>query len=110
MNGLGITSKKWVEALERATLRTDLRFLTLLPFEGALSCVAAFRCTRAWCPACYEDWRCAGDVIYEPLLRAIEPVTVCRDIGNVWRKLHEYGGITATASWYRWLRNWDCQS
>ena len=43
MNGLGITSKKWVEALERATLRADLRFLTLLPFEGVLSCVAAFR-------------------------------------------------------------------
>jgi len=77
MNGLGITSKKWVEALERATLRTDLRFLTLLPFEGVLSCVAAFRCTRAWCPACYDDWRSAGDVIYEPLLWAIEPVTVC---------------------------------
>lgn len=77
MNGLGITSKKWVEALERATLRTDLRFLTLLPFEGVLSCVAAFRCTRAWCPACYDDWRSAGDVVYEPLLWAIDPVTVC---------------------------------
>jgi len=77
MNGLGITSKKWVEALERATLRADLRFLTLLPFEGVLSCVAAFRCTRAWCPACYDDWRSGGDVVYEPLLWAIEPVTVC---------------------------------
>lgn len=77
MDGLGITSRKWVEALERATLRTNLRLLTLLPFEGVLSCQAAFRRTRAWCPACYEDWRNAGDVIYEPLLWAIVPVTVC---------------------------------
>ena len=77
MNGLGITSKKWVEALERATLQTNLRLLTLLPFEGVLSWMGAFRPARAWCPACYEDWRDAEDAIYEPLLWALEPVTVC---------------------------------
>lgn len=77
MNGLGITSKKWVDALERATLQTNLRLLTLLPFEGVLSSVGAFRPARAWCPACYEDWRSAGGVVYEPLLWAVEPVTVC---------------------------------
>ena len=77
MNGFGITSRKWVEALERATLRTDLRWLTLLPFESVLSRTAVFRRSRAWCPACYEDWRSAGEAIYEPLLWAIAPVTVC---------------------------------
>ena len=77
MNGIGITSKNWVEALERATLCTNLGLLTLLPFEGILSCQAVFRRTRAWCPACYEDWRSAGEDIYEPLLWAIVPVTVC---------------------------------
>ena len=92
MNGLGITSKNWVEALERATLRTNLRLLTLLPFEDVLSCQVAFRRTRAWCPACYEGWRSAGDVIYEPLLWAIMPVTVCpqhrRPLEEVCRHCH----------------------
>jgi transcriptional regulator with XRE-family HTH domain len=77
MNGFGITSRKWIEALERATRRTDLRWLTLLPFESVLSRTAALRRSRAWCPACYEGWRSAGEAIYEPLLWAIAPVTVC---------------------------------
>jgi len=77
MNGLGITAKKWVEALERTTLRSDLRLLTLLPFESVLSRNTAFRRTRAWCPTCYDDWQSAGNAVYEPLLWAIAPVMVC---------------------------------
>lgn len=77
MNGFGITAKNWVEALERATLRPDLRLLTLLPFENVLSRNAVFRRTRAWCPACYEDWRSAGETVYEPLLWTIAQVTIC---------------------------------
>lgn len=77
MNGFGITSRKWVEALERATLRTDLRLLTLLPFDSVLSRTAPFRRSRAWCPACYQGWRSGGEAIYEPLLWSIAPVTVC---------------------------------
>ena len=71
INGIGITAKNWVEALEQATLRTNLRLLTLLPFENVLNRHVVSRRTRAWCPACYEGWRSAGDVIYEPLLWAI---------------------------------------
>jgi transcriptional regulator with XRE-family HTH domain len=77
MNGFGITAKNWVEALERATLQTDLRLLTLLPFENVLNRNAMFRRTRAWCPACYEDWRSAGEAVYEPLLWAVALVTMC---------------------------------
>jgi len=77
MNGFGITAKNWVEALERATLQTDLRLLTLLPFENVLNRNAMFRRTRAWCPACYEDWLSAGEVVYEPLLWSIALVTMC---------------------------------
>src|SRR6266849_2616205 len=36
INGLEDTSKRWVEAVQTGTMRADLRFLTLLPFEKAL--------------------------------------------------------------------------
>jgi hypothetical protein len=77
INGLGDRCKEWVDALERATLQTDLQFLTLLPFKGFFSPMLLFRRTRAWCPECYELWRVSGNVVYEPLLWAIAPVTVC---------------------------------
>ena len=77
VNGFGGRSRNWVDALENATLQKRLRFLTLLPLAGLFSATALFRCTRAWCPECYEHWQGTGGVVYEPLLWAIAPVTVC---------------------------------
>ncbi len=77
VNGFGDRPRKWVDALEKATLQTGLRLLTLLPLAGLFSGMTLFRCTRAWCPECYEHWRGAGGVVYEPLLWAIAAVTVC---------------------------------
>lgn len=76
-NGLGETAKRWVGTLERATLQTRLRFLTLLPFEGVFTNSGLFRYTRSWCPICYEDWRRADDPIYEPLLWTIRSAAIC---------------------------------
>jgi len=76
-NGWGETAKRWVAALERATLQTNLRFLTLLPYEGVFSNERLFRRNRAWCPACYEDCRRTGAIVYEPLLWTIRVVTIC---------------------------------
>ena len=78
VNGFGDRPRKWVDALEKATLQTGLRLLTLLPLAGLFSGMSLFRCTRAWCPECYEHWRGAGGVVYEPLLWAIAAVTVCQ--------------------------------
>jgi transcriptional regulator with XRE-family HTH domain len=77
INGLGIRCRESVDALERATVQADLRFLTLLPLKGFLSPIPLFRHTRAWCPECYEHWRVSAHVVYEPLLWAIAPVTIC---------------------------------
>ncbi len=76
-NGLGETAKRWVATLERATLQTRLRFLTLLPFEGVITNSGLFRNIRAWCPVCYEDWRRADGPIYEPLLWTIRSAAIC---------------------------------
>jgi len=87
INGFGKRCRKWVAALQRATQQADLRFLTLLPLKGLFSRIGLFRCTRAWCPDCYDHWRVSGGVVYEPLLWAIAPVTVCllhgRDLEEV---------------------------
>ena len=77
INGFGESSGKWIEALERTTLRMKLRFLTLSPFDGVFSRQGVSRDMRAWCPRCYDDWRNSDAVIYEPLLWSIGIVTLC---------------------------------
>jgi transcriptional regulator with XRE-family HTH domain len=77
VNGFGKLPKTWVDALEKATLQRNLRFLTLLPFEGVFSLDGVFRRGRAWCPECYEEWQSTGKVVYEPLLWTMELVTIC---------------------------------
>jgi hypothetical protein len=77
VNGFGNLPKTWVNALEKVTLQRNLRFLTLLPFDGVFSLDGAFRRSRAWCPVCYEEWRSTGKIVYEPLLWAMKLVTIC---------------------------------
>lgn len=77
MNGLGKGASEWVHVMQSLTLRSDLRFLTLLPWAGLLSQDQLLRPTRAWCAVCYDEWLERGETVYEPLLWAIKAVTVC---------------------------------
>jgi hypothetical protein len=77
INGFRELSRNAVGAVEKATHRTDLRFLTLLPFDGILSHQQIFRKLRAWCPTCYDEWRTTEQIVYEPLLWSFHLVTVC---------------------------------
>lgn len=77
VNGTGVTAEDWLRVIEALTLREDLCNLTLLPWKGALSHKGQIRPERAWCPACYEERRVRGKIIYEPLLWSLEPVTAC---------------------------------
>jgi transcriptional regulator with XRE-family HTH domain len=77
INGLGVTATDFVRALETLTNRTDLRYLTLLPWNNVLSPRALQRRVRAWCPSCLCQWRDAEQPIYEPLLWRIGVVTLC---------------------------------
>lgn len=56
LNGTGILATDWAQALECLTLRTDLRFLTLLPWAAVLTQQRLLRITRAWCPDCFVEW------------------------------------------------------
>ena len=76
INGVTDRAATWVDALEAATTRRDLRCLTLLPFRYALP-DHLFRPRRAWCMLCFEQWRANGQIVYEPLLWAIAPASHC---------------------------------
>lgn len=76
-SGLGTLARDLVRALETLTGRHDLHFLTLLPWAEVLSTQQLQRRTRAFCPACFEEWRQAGQVIYEPLLWTLAPIVAC---------------------------------
>jgi transcriptional regulator with XRE-family HTH domain len=75
--GVGSVAASVVEAMERLTLRDDLRFTTLTTWADVLSTYGLLRFKRAWCPICYENWAAAGQIVYEPLLWAFEAVTAC---------------------------------
>ena len=73
MHGTQKVARDWVSLLERLTGRQDLRCLTWLGWAHAIDAKHLIRATRAWCPACYADWRSQGTVVYEPLLWAAAP-------------------------------------
>lgn len=76
VNGVTDRAETWAQALEAATARRDLHYLTLLPFRHILP-RELFHRHRAWCSVCYDQWRADGQVIYEPLIWAIETSSHC---------------------------------
>lgn len=76
-NGVTETAVKWVHALETATNRRGLQYLTLLPLRYMIP-GRVFRRRRAWCALCFEEWRSAGQIVYEPLIWSIRALTNCR--------------------------------
>lgn len=77
LNGTGLMATNLVRALQALTLRSDLRFLTLLFWAQVLSRRGLLRHQRAWCPTCYQQWRDNDQSIYEPLLWSITTAQVC---------------------------------
>lgn len=76
-NGVTETAAKWVHALEAATSRHDLRYLTLLPLRYMVP-DGLLRQRRAWCALCFEQWRSAGQIVYEPLIWSIKMSAICQ--------------------------------
>ena len=77
LNGTGSLAKDWAYTLERLTLRTDLRFLTMLPWAAVLTQQRLLRSIRSWCPDCFMEWQTAGHPIYEPLIWNVSAVSLC---------------------------------
>lgn len=77
INGVGESPENWASALERFTLRDDLRLLTMLPFASLLTPAYLMRRERAWCPQCYESRVARGQDVYEQLIWCFQCVEIC---------------------------------
>jgi hypothetical protein len=100
LNGMDLTAPALVQALEALTQRENLRFLTMLTWGDVLSSKGLLRESRAWCPICYDCWDITGQTVYEPLIWALDVVTVC--------PLHHYPLKTKCPSCDKnnWLLEW----
>ena len=78
-NGTGLAAIYAIQALEILTRRSNLQYLTLLPLTAILPKMTGrlLRMKKAWCPACYEEWRRASQSVYDPLLWFFQEVTHC---------------------------------
>jgi AraC-like DNA-binding protein len=77
INGVGKSAQNWVSAIERFTLRDNLRLLTLLPFASVLDTASLMRRERAWCSRCYESSAAQGQEVYERLVWCLQCVEIC---------------------------------
>ncbi|MEL6457330.1 MAG: helix-turn-helix domain-containing protein [Cyanobacteria bacterium J06621_15] len=77
LNGIRLGALQLVRALETLTLRTDLQFLTMLPWTEVFPALGLLKHEQAWCPLCLEEWLENRKVIYLPLLWALNVVKVC---------------------------------
>ena len=77
LNSKGTLAEQLFQSLEHLTLRKNLSCLTLSFFKESFSTRNLHRKFKAWCPACYEQWRRSRQITYEPLLWTLADVQVC---------------------------------
>jgi AraC-like DNA-binding protein len=77
LNGISVSTHDMVQVLQNLTQNNDMHLLTMLPWRNVLPPRGLLRRTSAWCPLCYQAWHERGQIVYEPLLWALEVVTVC---------------------------------
>jgi transcriptional regulator with XRE-family HTH domain len=76
VNGPSTMAESWVSAFEKATLRTDLASLTLLPWAGKVSTVHLLGKSVRHCPDCLVAMVEDG-VVYEPLVWTMRLFSSC---------------------------------
>jgi transcriptional regulator with XRE-family HTH domain len=77
LNGIRLGALQLVQALEKLTLRTDLRFLTMLPWAEVFPVLGLLKHKQAWCPLCLQELLENRKEIYLPLLWALNVIKVC---------------------------------
>lgn len=77
VNGVGKIAETTVTALEQLTYRDDIRHMTLLTWANIFSPIGLLRTRRAWCTVCHEERIRERKPLYEPLIWALEAVSVC---------------------------------
>ena len=80
MNGLGSYAERFVSAMEKLTGNSDLRYLTLLPWQNLFphNGQGLLARHRQWCPVCLHEQRQRSDMTTFPLAWSFETYRVCR--------------------------------
>jgi len=77
LNSLGNAAARFASVVGKLTARTDLEYLTMLPWKPLLPTQLLTRGVSGWCPQCLNRWRNAGKTVYIPLLWGLEVVKYC---------------------------------
>jgi TniQ len=77
INSIGGVAADFVSALSTLTSRSDLAYLTMIPWKTLFPPQMLRRGVAAWCPVCLTSWEKAGKAVYVPLLWALEVVKFC---------------------------------
>ena len=77
INGMRDMTESLTQALEKLTMREDLRYLSCLTYQGIIKERGLFRQHKAWCPQCFEQWRQENKLLYEPLIWSFKDVNYC---------------------------------
>lgn len=72
-----VAAADFVSAIGEMTARSDLQYLTLLPWKPILPTPLLMRGVAAWCPVCLTSWQQAGKPVYVPLLWTLDLVKFC---------------------------------
>lgn len=79
MNGLGRYAELFVSAMEKLTGRSDLRHLTLLPWQNLFphNGQGLLARHRQWCPVCLHEQEQRGSMTTFPLVWSFEAYRIC---------------------------------
>lgn len=80
-NYSGHKATTFVRVLERLTLTSGLKYLTLLPWGGVIPVQGLFRGSKAWCPGCYYSQYSSGMPNYDLLAWLFRRVSLCAEHG-----------------------------
>ncbi len=79
MNGLGKYAELFVSAMEKLTGRTNLRVLTMLPWQSLFphNGQGMLARHRRWCPVCLHQQRLNSEVATWPLIWSLDTYSFC---------------------------------
>ena len=77
LDGMDEWNCDFTAALAKLTGRSELAHLSMYTWKNVISCRGLLRRVRAWCPHCFEEWRVADKIVYEPLMWRLKAISHC---------------------------------
>ncbi len=82
LNGGGEIAMQIVAGAEKLSGRRGFRFMTLSPLKALFPERGLLKPDLYWCRSCYDEWRSAKAIIYQPLSWSVNESVVCSRHGE----------------------------